>query len=491
MSIENQKKFSHFINGTFCKPISNRWIEVVKPATGEKYGEVADGTSEDVELAVQAAENAFSKWSSTTKEYRSKVLHSIANLIDDNQEELAKLETIDTGKPISAARKIDIPRAAENFRFFAQAILEQTQESFLLNSGAKSNVIRAPRGITGIISPWNLPLYLLTWKIAPALATGNTVIAKPSELTPSTATRLCELIQESGMPNGVLNIIHGKGSSAGEPLVKHAKISTISFTGGTETGEKIASAAAPNFKRVALEMGGKNPSIVFANANLKKAINGVSRAAFSNMGQICLCGSRLLIQDTVYEKVVQGISEYAASLKIGNPLEESTQQGSLVSKDQQKKVQSAIDLALKEGAHIRTGGKIPTKLPKECVNGYFFEPTVIEGLKHHSTVVQKEIFGPVVTTHPFSTEDEAIELANKTEYGLAANIWTNNLNQQERVSKKIEAGIVWINCWMIRDLRTPFGGMKRSGLGREGGTEALNFFTEPKTITSLNAQGEQ
>lgn len=479
-----KKTFLHFIDGSFTEATSKKWIDVFNPATGDVYGQVSAGTIEDADLAVKSSKRAFVSWSKTKREERADFLFSLSNEIKKNNDELAELESIDTGKPLSLARTVDIPRASQNLDFFGKLILEDKNETFLSKESI-SRVIQKPRGVAGIISPWNLPLYLLTWKIAPAIATGNTVVAKPSELTPSTANRLCDLSKQIGLPNGVLNIIHGYGDEVGDALVKHEDVPTISFTGGTSTGQKIAMSAAPNFKRIALEMGGKNPSIVFEDADLEQAIDGVSRAAFTNMGQICLCGSRLLVQDTIYEKVLDGICKYASKLKIGNPLHLETDYGSLISKEQLKKVKNSVITAIADGGIIKFGGKTPFDLAEELSSGYYFEPTIIEGLSHKSKVVQNEIFGPLVTVHSFSNEEEAISMANCTEYGLSANIWTMDVERQNRLASEVEAGVIWINCWMVRDLRTPFGGMKKSGLGREGGFDALKFFTEPKSITSL------
>ncbi|MBA3963157.1 MAG: aldehyde dehydrogenase [Chthoniobacterales bacterium] len=446
------------------------------------YSLVPDSDGRDVELAVVAAEKAFADWSKTTVAERSRIILSIAELIDRDLEKFARAESIDTGKPLALARKLDIPRASSNFRFFATAILHTENEAHVMDDVAFNYTLRQPRGVVGLISPWNLPLYLLSWKIAPALAVGNTAIAKPSELTPMTAYLLCEICQEAGLPNGVLNIVHGTGSNVGSAITAHNKVGTISFTGGTVTGRKVAEAGAPLFKKVSLELGGKNPNIIFADADLDAAIAGSVGSSFANQGQICLCGSRIFVERPVYADFVARFVEKTAQLKLGDPLETGSDQGAIVSQTQLDKVKFYVNLAQKEGGTIASGGKAPPAPNERCKDGYFFPPTVITNLPVGCRVNREEIFGPVVTITPFDTEDEVIAYANDSEYGLASSVWTQNLTRAHRVAERVHTGTVWVNCWLVRDLRVPFGGMKQSGVGREGGNEALHFFTEPKNI---------
>jgi aminomuconate-semialdehyde/2-hydroxymuconate-6-semialdehyde dehydrogenase len=472
----------NFIDGRFSDPASGKYVDNVEPATGKPYSKVPDSDSRDVELAVDAAEKAFPAWSRTPSAERSRILLRIADLIERDLEKLAQAESIDTGKPISLARTLDIPRAASNFRFFATAILHTESEAHITDNIAFNYTLRQPRGIAGLISPWNLPLYLLSWKIAPAIAVGNTAIAKPSELTPMTAYLLCEICREAGLPNGVLNIVHGTGPNVGSAITAHPKINTISFTGGTVTGRKVAEACAPLFKKVSLELGGKNPNIVFADADLDAAINGSVRSSFANQGQVCLCGSRVFVERPVYEKFVDRFIDKTSKLKMGDPLDEKTEQGAIVSKTQLDKVKFYVDLAQKEGGKIVMGGSSPEPVNERCRNGYFLRPTVITGLPVSCRTNREEIFGPVVTITPFDSEEEVIGYANDCDYGLASSVWTQNLSRAHRVAEQIHTGTVWVNCWLVRDLRVPFGGMKQSGVGREGGTEALHFFTEAKNI---------
>jgi len=466
----------NFIDGQFVEPSGGKYLDNVEPATGKAYSQVADSDSRDVDLAVAAAEKAFADWSLTPAADRSRILLRIADLIERDLEKLARAESVDTGKPLSLARSLDIPRAASNFRFFATAILHTESEAHITDGVAFNYTLRQPRGIAGLISPWNLPLYLLSWKIAPAIAVGNTAIAKPSELTPVTAYLLCEICREAGLPNGVLNVVHGAAITA------HPKIGTISFTGGTVTGRKVAEACAPFFKKVSLELGGKNPNIVFADADLDAAIAGSVRSSFANQGQICLCGSRVFVERSAYKDFVERFIERTSQLRLGDPLDEKTDQGAIVNKTQLDKVKFYVDLAQKEGGKIALGGKAPESINDRCRDGYFFPPTVITGLPVSCRTNREEIFGPVVTITPFDNEEEVIGYANDTDYGLASSVWTQNLNRAHRVAEKIHTGTVWVNCWLVRDLRVPFGGMKASGVGREGGVEALNFFTEAKNI---------
>jgi len=475
-------QIQNFVDGQFVEPIGGKYLDSIEPATGKPYSQVADSDARDVECAVAAAEKAFVDWSKKSAAERSKFLLRIADLIERDLEKLARAESIDTGKPLSLARTLDIPRAASNFRFFATAILHTESEAHITDNVAFNYTLRQPRGIAGLISQWNLPLYLLSWKIAPAIAVGNTAIAKPSELTPMTASILCEIIREAGLPNGVLNVVHGTGPNVGFAVTAHPKINTISFTGGTVTGRKVAEACAPLFKKVSLELGGKNPNIIFADADLEAAISGSVRSSFANQGQICLCGSRVFVERSVYKDFVQRFIEMASQLRIGDPLDDKTDQGAIASKTQLDKIKFYVDLAQKEGGKVALGGKAPESINERCRDGYFFQPTVITGLPVSCRTNREEIFGPVVSITPFDNEEEVITHANDCDYGLASSVWTQNLTRAHRVAEQINTGTVWVNCWLLRDLRVPFGGMKQSGVGREGGEEALRFFTEPKNV---------
>ncbi len=472
----------NYIDGDFVGPASGTYLDNIEPATGQPYSQVADSDLRAVELAVAAAERAFPDWSRTAAAERSRILLRIADLIDRDREKFARAESIDTGKPLSLARSLDIPRASSNFRFFATAILHTESEAHMMDGVAFNYTLRQPRGIAGLISPWNLPLYLLSWKIAPAIAVGNTAIAKPSELTPMTAYLLCEICREAGLPKGVLNIVHGTGLNVGAAITAHPKIGTISFTGGTLTGRRVAEAGAPLFKKISLELGGKNPNIIFADADLDAAIAGSVRSSFANQGQVCLCGSRVFVQKPAYDDFVKRFVEATSKLKLGDPLDEKTDQGAIVSKMQLDKVKFYVELAQHEGGKIALGGSPPPPPNERCREGYFFPPTVITGLPVACRTNREEIFGPVVTITPFESEEEVIGYANDVDYGLSSSVWTQNLSRAHRVAEKIHTGTVWVNCWLVRDLRVPFGGMKQSGVGREGGEEALRFFTEAKNV---------
>ncbi len=479
---EARKKIQlkNYINGSFRDPSSGNYLNNYNPAIGELYALTPDSNEDDVNLAVKAAEMAFPLWSKMPIESRSRIMTRIADLIEQNLDILASAETDDTGKPLSLSNEVDIPRSAANFRFFANAISLFSSESHAMND-AVNYTLRKPIGVVACISPWNLPLYLFTWKIAPALAAGNCVVAKPSEVTPRTAFLLSKICDEAGLPHGVLNIVHGLGTTVGKAMVEHPNVKAISFTGGTETGRTIAAAAAPMFKKVSLELGGKNPNIIFADADLDKAIDTSVLSSFRNQGQICLCGSRIYVQRPVYERFKTEFMAKSYMLKVGDPRDPSTNIGSVVSEAHMKKILEHIEIAKKEGGEILLGGN-QLKLKGRCEHGWFIHPTIIEGLPIDCRTNQEEIFGPVVTIQPFETEEEVMALANGTNYGLSASIWTNDIKRATRMADEIDAGIVWINTWMKRDLRTPFGGMKQSGLGREGGLEALRFFTEPKNV---------
>jgi aminomuconate-semialdehyde/2-hydroxymuconate-6-semialdehyde dehydrogenase len=471
----------NYINGEFVNPIESNWMPNYNPSTGEVSGQIPNSTKKDVEKAYEAAEKAFPKWSNTTLEERSKILSKIAALILEHLDILAVAESKDNGKPLSLAREVDVPRAASNFQFFANAITQFSSEAHeSVGFNAVNFTLRQPIGVVGCISPWNLPLYLFTWKIAPAIAAGNCVVAKPSEITPLTAFLLGEILQEAGLPKGVLNIVHGLGTTVGNAIVAHPKIKAISFTGGTKTGAHIASIAAPMFKKLSLELGGKNPNIIFADCDYDKMLATTVRSSFSNQGQICLCGSRILVEEKIYDKFKKDFIQKVAQLKVGNPSEESTKIGALVSFAHLEKVKGYIDNASKDGGKVLFGGNKVVVTGSE--NGYYLQPTIIEVTDNKCSLNQEEVFGPVVTIMPFKTDMEALQLANDVKYGLSATVWTHDLNRSMQFSKQLQTGIVWVNTWMLRDLRTPFGGQKDSGVGREGGVEALRFFTVPKNV---------
>ena len=478
----------NYVDGKFVAAHSGKTLEKHSPITGELALRIPDSEKADIEAAVAAAERAFPGWSGLAPRERAQWLQKLAQAIRERLEGLAFAETVDSGKPIAVSRTVDIPRSALNFDFFAEAITQFSSESHSTEPRVINYTLRQPLGVVACISPWNLPLYLLTWKIAPALAAGNTVVAKPSEVTPLTAYQLAKICDEIGFPKGVLNLVHGVGSRAGAALVSHPKIKAVSFTGSTQTGSAIAAATASQFKKVSLEMGGKNATLVFADCDFERTADQVVRAAFSNQGQICLCGSRILIERSIYERFKLALVGRIRALKQGNPLEEGTEQGAVVSKEHLNKILSALEQARSEGGVFVTGGK-KAELPEPMSQGNFIEPTLIEGIPSHCKTNQEEIFGPVATLIPFDTEAQALEIANSVRYGLATSLWTKDLDRAHRLASRLESGIVWVNCWMLRDLRTPFGGMKDSGLGREGGLEALRFFTEPKNVC-IQFQGE-
>jgi aminomuconate-semialdehyde/2-hydroxymuconate-6-semialdehyde dehydrogenase len=476
------RRLENYIDGAFHEHASGAYLDTWEPAAGTVYSQVPDSDAADVDRAVEAAVRAFPAWAATPAAERSRLLLDVAGRLERELDALAEAESRDTGKPVALARTVDIPRAVANFRFFATAILHTRSEAHDTDGAALNVTLRQPRGVAGCISPWNLPLYLFTWKIAPALATGNTVVAKPSEVTPMTAYLLSRICRDAGFPPGVLNVVHGTGPKAGAAIVAHPDVPTLSFTGSTRAGAEIGQVGARMFKKVSLELGGKNPTLVFGDVDLDAVVPQTVRAAFSNQGQICLSGSRILVEESLFPAFTERFAQAAAALKVGDPKDSRTDLGSLVSAAHREKVLSYIELARGEGASILTGGGVPATLPGRCREGFFVEPTVITGVDPSSRVMQEEIFGPVATITPFRTEAEALALANGTPYGLAASIWTRDLNRAHRVAAAVQSGIIWVNCWMLRDLRTPFGGMKQSGVGREGGEEALRFFTEPKNV---------
>ncbi|MBY0316493.1 MAG: aldehyde dehydrogenase [Bdellovibrionales bacterium] len=488
IEFKEQEKILNYIGGELVPASSGQTLPCYEPATGKEYTQVAASDASDVEKAVQAAQKAFPQWSALSQQERSQYLNLLAQKIDENLEVFARAESRDNGKPVSVAKSVDIPRSSYNFRFYAEASSQNQGESYETSAHVFNYVLHQPLGVVGVISPWNLPLYLFTWKIAPALATGNCVVAKPSEITPLTAYLFAKICREVNLPPGVLNIVHGLGGDVGAVLSQHPKIKAISFTGSTSTGQKIAQAAAPTFKKVALEMGGKNPTLVFADCDFEKTVNEVVRSTFSNQGQICLCSSRILVEESIYEKFKNALIEKIKTFRVGDPSDSNTQQGATVSLEHFNKVMSYIELAQKEGGRILTGGRRAI-IPGRCENGWFIEPTLIEGLENSCRTNQEEIFGPVATLIPFTSEKEALRLANESTYGLAVSIWSESLSRVHRLARLLEFGTVWVNTWMLRDLRVPFGGSKNSGLGREGGKEALHFFTEPKTVC-LNFPGE-
>lgn len=469
----------NYIDGELAPPVAGHYQDLIDPACGQAYAKVPDSGAHDVARAVDAAAAAFPAWAATSVDERSRVMTRIADLIEANLDRLAAAESLDNGKPVWLAQSVDIPRASANFRFFAQAITQFATEAHAM-TGAINYTLRQPLGVVATISPWNLPLYLFTWKIAPALAAGNAVVAKPSEVTPMTAYLLSEICIEAGLPKGVLNIVHGDGLRVGAELTRHPGVKAISFTGSTRVGKAIAEVAAPKFKKISLEMGGKNPNLIFADCDYEKMLDTTLRSSFANQGQICLCGSRILVEASIYERFKADFVARTKALKVGHPAEASTRVGAIVSRMHYEKILNCIDVAREEGGTILTGGT--AVFPEGYEEGYYIAPTIIEGLPADCRTNQEEIFGPVVTIMPFETDAEAIALANSTEYGLACTVWTENVSRAHRIAHDVHSGIVWVNTWLLRDLRTPFGGVKNSGVGREGGFEALRFFTEAKNV---------
>jgi len=474
------KKLLNYINGELLEPHLKEYIENESPVDGQVFSLVPDSDEQDVEKAVEAAKKAFPFWSGLSKKERHDHLIRLADGIQVRFDEMVEAESKDNGKPEWLAKQVDIPRASENLRFFATASLHFASQMHDMDGKAINYTLREPIGVVGCISPWNLPIYLFTWKIAPALAAGNTVVAKPSEVTPYTAYLLSEVCQEVGFPKGVLNIVHGYGHKVGDAITSHPDTPVISFTGGTVTGAKIAEKAAPMFKKISLELGGKNPNIIFADADFEDALEMALKASFRNQGQICLCGSRLFVEEPIYEKFKAAFVKRTQELKVGNPKSDNDL-GAVVSKNHMNSILSKIELAKEEGGKVLCGGN-RLILEGELSEGYYMEPTIIEGLNHMCRTNQEEIFGPVVSIMPFKNEEDVIEMANSTRYGLAASIFTKDISKGHRVAAKIDSGIIWINTWMMRDLRIPFGGMKDSGVGREGGFKSLEFFTEPKNV---------
>ena len=472
----------NYINGEFLPSTSGRTMETVNPANGQPITTLPRSSADDVELATAAALEATPSWSATTMEERIMWLHRIADALEEEAETIAQLESTDTGKPISLARRVDAARSVSNFRFFADFGKDHTEPTFV-DHGAVNHVHRSPIGCVGLITPWNLPLYLLTWKVAPALLMGNTIVAKPSELTPMTANHLAKILTKVNFPKGVFNLVHGLGPEVGQAIVEHPEIRGISFTGGTATGKIVAATAAPMFKKLSLELGGKNATIVLDDAPLEDVMDGIVRASFTNSGQVCLCGSRVLVDASIYDRFRAMFVEAVNTIRVGDPALEATVMGTVISKDHQAKVESYIELGQQEGGVVLTGGTA-AEAPVDNVpsEGAFLRPTVIEGLSYTARTATEEIFGPVVTLHPFNSEQEAVDMANATEYGLAGSVWTADVERGHAFAQRMDTGIVWVNTWLNRDLRTPFGGVKQSGVGREGGAWSLNFFSELTNI---------
>ncbi|WP_206880383.1 aldehyde dehydrogenase [Alicyclobacillus mali (ex Roth et al. 2021)] len=469
----------HFIDGAFVPSEDGRTFDNLNPATGERIGMVAEGGRAEIDKAVRAARRAFRTWGRMPAQERAAILHRIANLIEENLEELALLETADTGKPLSLAKSLDIPRSAYNFRFFADFVKGLSTETFEMEGVALNYALRRPVGVAGLISPWNLPLFLLTWKVAPCLAAGNTCVIKPAELTPMTATKLAEICKQAGVPDGVVNVVHGFGpDAAGQFLTEHEDVDLISLTGETTTGKAVMRSAANTLKRLSFELGGKNPNIVFADCDFEDAIATTVRSSFVNQGEVCLCGSRIYVESPLYDRFVEALVDRARKLRVGDPLDPQTDVGSLISEEHLERVDGFVRRAMEQGGRVLVGGRRPEHLKR----GAFYEPTVIVDVDETCEITRQEVFGPVVTVQPFDTEEEVIRLANDTHYGLSATLWTSNLKRAHRVAGELEAGVIWVNTWFLRDLRTPFGGMKQSGIGREGGVHSFEFFTELKNV---------
>ena len=480
---ESLPLLANFIDGEFSAPASGRYIDNFSPATGLVYAQIPNSDASDVDAAVEAAKRAFPAWRALSPLARAEMLHTIADKLEARTEEFARAESIDQGKTLRLARDIEIPRAVKNFRFFADFISGREASRPIATDIAMNEVVHSPLGVAALISPWNLPLYLLTWKIAPAIAFGNTVVCKPSELTPMTAFMLGEVLTASGLPPGVCNIVHGLGSKAGEALVTHPDVKLVSFTGGTKTGKHIAELCARDLKRASLELGGKNPGIIFADADLGECIPTTLRSSFQNQGEICLCNSRLYVEDSLFPEFVERFSAVARRAKPGDPLSDNSFLGPLVSREHREKVMGYLEIARAEGATFHLGGGIP-ELPEPFSGGYFLEPTILSNVAADSRVQMEEIFGPVVTITPFHGEDEALHPANSTEFGLPARTRTQDEARAARVARAIDSATVWVNTWMLRDLNAPFGGMKKSGWGREGAEWSLDFYTETKNICS-------
>ena len=471
----------NWIGGQRQAPSHGQYLDDIEPATGQVIARIPDSGAADIEQAVAAASDAFPAWAALSVAERAERLERLAGLIERDAGRLAELESRDTGKPLKLAREIDMGRARANLRFFAQAMQQWSGSSHDMGAVGFNYIRREPLGPVALITPWNLPLYLLTWKLAPALVTGNTVVAKPSEMTPLTADALAALSLEAGIPPGVFNLVQGTGAGCGQALVDHPAIRAISFTGGTTTGRRIAASAATRLVRTSLELGGKNPAIVMADADLERTVPRLVRAGFTNQGQVCLCSSRILVHESLHDRLAEQLVKAVAALKVGDPSDPATDQGALISAAHRDKVLAYIEQARADGGQILTGGE-QVRPEGRCRDGYFVQPTVIAGLPAESRLHFEEIFGPVVTLQPFTDEDQAIALANSVDYGLAATVWTESLRCAHRLAARLQAGIVWVNNWLVRDLRTPFGGMKDSGLGREGGEWSLAFFTEPKNV---------
>jgi acyl-CoA reductase-like NAD-dependent aldehyde dehydrogenase len=479
--LQEPLKFENFIDGKWQAPLDGSYVDNVNPSTAKVYGSLPDSSKADVDLAVAAAKAAFPSWSRTSVQRRSELLTRVADLLEARASEFARAESRDQGKPVSVATTVDLNRAVLNFRFFAGAIVHHYEQSTDGPQGHHNFTVRRPIGVVGLLAPWNLPLYLLTWKLAPALAVGNVCICKPSEFTSVTAAMLCTVLQDAGIPNGVVNMVFGTGPKTGAAICSHPEIPAISFTGGTVTGEHVMRAASPSIKKLYLELGGKNPVIVFPDANLDECVATTVRSSFSNQGEICLCGSRVLVHEDIYEQFLARFVEAVAKLKVGDPNDPTSNLGALVSEPHYSKVLSYVELAKKEG-RIVFGGEKPKDLPEHLRNGYFLQPTVVTDLSGDCRVQTEEIFGPVVGITRFSSEQEALEIANSSNYGLAAVVWSQDVTRVHRFAPQLQAGTVWVNCWMVRDLRAPFGGWKMSGLGRAGGQDSIDFFTQRTNV---------